>query len=46
MDRFFVSYNFEEDMFLHSVVNLPIRQLNSRRVSLMKYDVSYETVLT
>ncbi|KAG2233802.1 hypothetical protein BDF21DRAFT_432563 [Thamnidium elegans] len=41
LDRFFVSYNFEEDMFLHtnlSMLNPPVRQTNLRRHSLMKHD--------
>lgn len=41
MDRFFVSYNFEEEMFLHanlSMLSSSIRT-HSRRYSLMKHDV-------
>ncbi|KAI8643382.1 hypothetical protein BD408DRAFT_364828 [Parasitella parasitica] len=41
MDRFFVSYNFEEDMFSHSSMPIPnplVRQSSSRRFSLMKHD--------
>ena len=39
MDRFFVSYNFEEDMFpplSTPVPNLLVRQISSRRFALMK----------
>ncbi|KAG2195593.1 hypothetical protein INT46_011839 [Mucor plumbeus] len=41
MDRFFVSYNFEQDMFLHpsmSITNSLVRQPSSRRFALMKHD--------
>ncbi|CAO0796704.1 unnamed protein product [Mucor circinelloides] len=41
MDRFFVSYNFEQDMFLHSSMSIPnplVRQPSSRRFALMKHD--------
>jgi hypothetical protein len=42
MDRFFVSYNFEEDMFAHPnqpVPNPIYRQPSVKRAALMKYDV-------
>lgn len=41
MDRFFVSYNFEQDMFLHPSMSIPnpsIRQPSSRRFALVKHD--------
>ncbi|CEP19665.1 hypothetical protein [Parasitella parasitica] len=41
MDRFFVSYNFDQDMFLHSSMSIPnplVRHSSSRRFALMKHD--------
>ncbi|KAI9486776.1 MAG: hypothetical protein EXX96DRAFT_54496 [Benjaminiella poitrasii] len=39
MDRFFISYNFEEDMFSHSNVPGTLhRQFSSRRYALMKHE--------
>lgn len=42
MDRFFVSYNFEDEIFLHSPIPNPvIKQAIPRRAASMKQDVSH-----